>query len=49
VFGLFEAHWQQDPISRDQNLTLFVAKGRINHTVPGRRRRRSEPASPVLA
>lgn len=32
VFGLFEAHWQEDPINRDQNLTLFVAQGRLSHT-----------------
>lgn len=32
VFGLFEAYWQIDPINRDQNLTLFVAQGRLNHT-----------------
>jgi subtilisin family serine protease len=32
VFGLFEAHFQEDPINRDQNLTLFVAQGRLNHT-----------------
>jgi len=32
VFGLFEAHWQEDPINRDQNLTLFVAQGGVNHT-----------------
>jgi subtilisin family serine protease len=32
VFGRFEAHWQQDPINADQNLTLFVEGGRLNHT-----------------
>src|SRR5262249_50672462 len=32
VFGIFEAHWQEDPINRDQNLTLFVAQGRVNQT-----------------
>ena len=32
VFGLFEAHFQEDPINRDQNFTLFVAQGRLNHT-----------------
>ncbi|MFN7959723.1 MAG: S8 family serine peptidase [Thermoanaerobaculia bacterium] len=31
VFGTFEAHFQEDPINRDQNLTLFVAGGRRNH------------------
>jgi len=32
VFGLFEAHFQEDPVNRDQNLTLFVAQGRTNFT-----------------
>jgi subtilisin family serine protease len=32
VFGVFEAHWQEDPINRDQNLTLLIAAGRANHT-----------------
>jgi len=32
VFGRFEAHWQQDPINGDQNLTLFIEGGRLNHT-----------------
>jgi subtilisin family serine protease len=31
VFGLFEAHWAEDPVNRDRNLTLFVAGGRVNH------------------
>lgn len=30
VFGRFEAHWQQDPINGDQNLTLFIERGRVN-------------------
>jgi subtilisin family serine protease len=25
--GLFEAHFQEDPVNRDQNLTVFVAQG----------------------
>jgi subtilisin family serine protease len=25
--GLFEGHWQEDPVNRDQNLTLFIAQG----------------------
>lgn len=25
--GSMEAHWQEDPVNRDQNLTLFVAQG----------------------
>jgi subtilisin family serine protease len=31
VFGIFEAHWQEDPVNRDQNLTLLIAGGRLNH------------------
>jgi subtilisin family serine protease len=27
--GLFEGHWQEDPVNRDQNLTLFVAQGHV--------------------
>lgn len=32
VFGRFEAHWRQDSVNADQNLTLFIEGGRLNHT-----------------
>jgi subtilisin family serine protease len=31
VFGTFAAEPRIDPINRDQNITLFVAGGRVNH------------------
>jgi len=30
--GLFEAHWQEDPVNLDQNLTFFVAQGTPGQT-----------------
>lgn len=32
VFGTFLADWREDPVNRDQNLTLFVQNGRVNFT-----------------
>jgi len=31
VFGIFEAHLLEDPVNRDQNLTLLIAGGQPNH------------------
>ncbi len=31
-FGLFEAHFRQDPINQDQNLTFFIVQGQQNQT-----------------
>jgi subtilisin family serine protease len=31
VFGIFQADFVEDPINRDQNLTVLVADGRVNH------------------
>lgn len=32
VFGEFEADWSENPINRDQNLTLFIAQAALHHT-----------------